>query len=45
MEMPLHALLKGGSWEPINKIEHKITLGKFIGLEDLLAQDKLLRLS
>lgn len=40
MEMPFHALLKGGSWEPINKIEHK-----FIGLEDLLAQDKLLRLS
>lgn len=44
MEMPLHVLLKGGSWQPVNIIEHKVTLGKFIGPEDLLMEDQLLRL-
>lgn len=44
MEIPFRALLKGGFWELIINIEYKVTLGKFIRLEDLLTQDKLLRL-
>lgn len=45
MEMLLCVLPKVGSYQPISKVEQKVTLEEFNGPKDLLTQDKWLKLS